>query len=56
MAYDVVDAENGSDVYTGVDVAATVQGIEDDAVLSPVTVIDEDSLLVLFRHENRGLS
>jgi len=52
--YDVVDAKNSSDVYTGVDVAATIQRIEDDAVLPPVAVIDEYSLLVLFRDKDCG--
>ena len=50
--YDFVYTENGSDVYTGVDVAATVQRIEDDAVLPPVAVLNEDSLLILFRNED----
>jgi predicted LPLAT superfamily acyltransferase len=45
----VIDAKDCSDVYTGVDVAATVQGVEDDTVLPPVAILDEDSLLVLFR-------
>ena len=52
----MVDTEDRSDVYTGIDVAATIQGIEDDTVLPPVTVFDKDGLFVLFRDENCGFS
>ena len=48
----MVDTKNCSNVDTGVDVAAAVQGIEDDAILPPVTVLDDDSFLVLFRDED----
>jgi len=44
----MVDTEDRSDVHTGVDVATTIQGIEDDAVLSPIAVFNNDSFLVLF--------
>ena len=52
----MIDAKDCSDVYTGVDVAATVQGIEDDTVLPFISVLDEDGLLVLLRDKNRGFS
>ena len=52
----MIDAKDRSDVYTSVDVAATIQGIEDDAVLPPVAVFDENGLLVLLRDEDRGFS
>ena len=52
----MIDAKDCSDVYTGVDVAATVQGVEDDTVLPPVAVLDKDGLLVLFRDKDCGLS
>lgn len=52
----MVDTKNCSNVDTGVDVAAAVQGIEDDAILPPVTVLDDDSFLVLFRDEDCSFS
>ena len=54
--HDVVDTEDRSNVYTSVDVAATVQRIENDAVLPPIAVLDNDSFFVLFRDENGGFS
>lgn len=55
-AYDVVDTKDCPNVDTGVDVAAAVQGIEDDAVLPSVAVFNDNGLLVLFRDEDCGLS
>jgi hypothetical protein len=54
--YDLVYPEDGPDVDTSVYIAATVQRIEDDAVFPLVLILDDDSFLVFFRDEHRGLS
>ena len=54
--HDVVNTKDGTDVHTGIDVAATVEWVEDDTVLSLVPVLDDDRLLELLRDEHRRLA
>ena len=54
--HDMVYAKDGADVHTGVDIAAAVEGVEDDAVLALVAFVDEDRLLVLLRDEHGRLA
>lgn len=48
MAYDVVDTEDCPNINTSIDVTATVQGVENDAVLPPEAVLNDNSFLILF--------
>src|SRR6266702_90816 len=54
--HDLIYSKNCADVYTGVDVAASIKWVEDDAVLSLVSVFDDDGLIEFFRHKHGGLS
>ena len=46
--YDTVDTKDGTDVYSGIDVAATVQRIKDDAVLAAFVLFNDNSVFQLF--------
>lgn len=54
--HDLIYAKDGTNVHTSVDVAATVERIEDDAVFALVLVLDDDGLLELLRDEHGGLA
>lgn len=55
-AYQCVDSKDGTDVDAGVDVAATVEGVENDAVLALVASFNDDRVLELFGNENGRLA
>ena len=52
----MVDAKDGADVHTGVDVAAAVKWIKYDAVFALVLFIDENSINQLLRHQHGCLA
>ena len=52
----MVDAKDGADVHTSVDVAAAVQRVKDDAVLALISVLDDDGILQLLRDEYGALA
>ena len=52
----LVYAKDGADVHTGVDVAATVEWVEDDAVFALEPVLDDDRLLELLGDEHCRLA
>ena len=54
--HDLVDSEYGADVDTRVDVAATVQRVEDDAILALIPILDDDRVLEFFRDEHGTLA
>lgn len=55
-SYDLVDSEDGADVDTCVDVAATVQGIEHDAVFALVALLHNNGVLQLFGNKDCGFA
>ena len=54
--YQCVDSKDGPDVNTSVDVAATIEGVENDTVLASVTFFDDDRVLELFGNKNSRLA
>lgn len=54
--YQCVDSKDSPNVHTSIDVAATVEGIENDTVLAPVTFFDNDRVFEFFGNENGRLS
>src|SRR5258708_5434686 len=54
-AYDLVDTKDSTNVDTCIDVAATVQRIEDDTVFAAEALFDHDSLVQFFRDEDGRL-
>jgi hypothetical protein len=56
ISHDFVDPKDGSDIDTSIDIAATIQRIEDNAVLSLVPVFDNDSVIEFFRDEHGRLA
>jgi len=51
-AYQCVDAKDGPDVNTSIDVAATVKGVKNDTELASVTLFDDDRVIELFGNKN----
>lgn len=45
VTYGLVDSKDSTDVDTCIDVAATIQGIEDDTVFAAEALFDYDSLV-----------
>ena len=56
VTHNMVDSKDRSDIDTGIDVGGTIQRIKDHTVSPLVLVLDDDGLLVLLRHEHRGLA
>lgn len=54
--HDLVYTKDGADVHTGVDVAAAVERVEDDAVFALVRVLDDDGIVDLLRDEHGALA
>ncbi len=54
--HDFVDTEDGSDVDTCVDITASVEWIEYDAVATAMLLFDDDSIFELLGDEDGGLS
>lgn len=51
--YDTVDTKDGTDVYSGIDVAATVQRIKHNTVVALVLVLNDDGFIELLRNKHR---
>jgi hypothetical protein len=54
--YDFINAKNGANVNTSVNVAAAVEGVKDDAVGAPVLLLDDDRVLEFLRDKDSGLA
>lgn len=52
----LVDAENGADRHTGVQVGAAVDGVAGHGVARVALVLEEDDVLLLFRHYEGALA
>ncbi len=52
----MINSKNCADVYTSIDVAASIQWIENNTILSFVSVFDDDGLVEFFRHKYGGLA
>jgi hypothetical protein len=49
-----VYAKDRPDIHTSIDVTAAVEGIEHNAVFTPVLLLDDDGFFVLFGDEHSG--
>lgn len=54
--YQCVDSKDGPDVNTSVDVAAAVEGVENDTILASVTLFNDDRVLELLGDKNSRLA
>ena len=54
--HDMIDTKDSTNIHTRIDIAAPIERVKDDAVLAPMSVVDEDGLFEFFRDEYGSLT